>query len=457
MRFYNTLTAQLEDFQPADEEVKLYVCGVTPYDDAHIGHAMSAVIFDVLRRYLEFRGHSVRHVRNFTDIDDKIIDRAAERGEDPLVLSRRYSDRYDEDMRLLNVLPAHHSPRVTEEIPSIVEMIQGLIDKGFAYPARGDVYYRVGRKPDYGKLSHQSVEKLLGDQGGEVGDSPLEGKENPLDFALWKGAKAGEPAWESPWGPGRPGWHIECSAMSLRYLGEQLDIHGGGTDLIFPHHENEIAQSEAYTGVVPFVKVWMHNGMLSIESEKMSKSLGNVVGIEEVLERHGADAFRLFVLSGSYRKPLNYTEEGIEGNRRGAERLRTAVRRPGRSESGRTLDASPHRDRFIAALDDDLNTAAAIAVLFELATEINRARDAGDEIAAAQALLLELAGVLGLRLEETESELVAAGPFIDLLVEVRRELRAAKQFQAADLIRTRLAELGVALEDTPGGTTWRLG
>jgi cysteinyl-tRNA synthetase len=456
MRFYNTLTAQLEDFQPAGDEVKLYVCGVTPYDEAHIGHAMSAVIFDVLRRYLEFRGHHVRHVRNFTDVDDKIIDRAAERGEDPLLLSRRYSDRYDEDMRLLNVLPAHHSPRVTEEIPSIVEMIQGLIEQGFAYPARGDVYYRVNRKPDYGKLSHQSVTKLLGDQAGD-GDNPLDGKESPLDFALWKGAKPGEPSWESPWGLGRPGWHIECSAMSLRYLGEQLDIHGGGTDLIFPHHENEIAQSEAYTGVVPFVRIWMHNGMLSIESEKMSKSLGNVVGVQEVLERHGADAFRLFVLSGSYRKPLNYTEDGIEGNRRGAERLRTAARRPGRAESGRTLDASAHRDRFIAALDDDLNTAAAIAVLFEFATEVNRARDAGDDIASAQALLLDLAGVLGLRLEEAESELVAAGPFIDLLVEVRKELRAAKQFQTADMIRTRLAELGVALEDTPGGTTWRLG
>jgi len=453
MRFYNTLTGRLEPFQPQGDEIKLYVCGVTPYDEAHIGHAMSSVIFDVLRRYLEFRGHQVKHVRNFTDVDDKIIDRAAERGEDALQLSRRYSDRYSEDMQLLNVLPAHVEPRVSEEIPSIIEVIQGLIDKGYAYPARGDVYYRVSRKPDYGKLSHQSVEKLV----SEDRDDPLDGKESPLDFALWKGAKPGEPSWESPWGAGRPGWHIECSAMSLRYLGAQLDLHGGGTDLIFPHHENEIAQSEAYTGVEPFVRVWLHNGMLSIEGDKMSKSLGNVVGIRDVVERHGADAFRLFVLSGSYRKPLNYTEEGVQGNRRGAERLRTAVRRPGRNESDRALDASPFRDRFIAAMDDDLNTAAAIAVLFDLATEINRARDAGDDIAGAQALLLELAGVLGLRLEESESEAVAAQPFIDLLIEIRRELRAAKQYQLADQVRSRLSDLGVTLEDSPSGTTWRMG
>ena len=453
MRLYNTLTAQLEPLAPAGDEVTLYVCGVTPYDEAHIGHAMSSVIFDVLRRYLEFRGCRVRHVRNFTDIDDKIIDRARERGEDALVLSRRYSEQYLAEMELLNVLPAHVQPRVTEEIPAIVEMIAGLVEKGFAYPAGGDVYYRVTRKPDYGKLSHQSLETLS--SGERIGAD--EAKEHPADFALWKAAKPGEPAWESPWGPGRPGWHIECSAMSLRYLGEQIDLHGGGTDLIFPHHENEIAQSEAYTGKVPFVRIWVHNGMLSIEGLKMSKSLGNVIGIREVLNRHGADAFRLFVLSGAYRKPLNYTEEGVSGNRRGAERLRTAARRPGAPHTGRTLDAAPYRERFIAAMDDDLNTAQAIATLFDLATEINRARDAGDDIAEAQAMLLELAGVLGLRLEETESALVAAQPFIDLLVEVRRELRAAKQYALADSIRARLGELGVTLEDSPTGTTWRLG
>jgi cysteinyl-tRNA synthetase len=244
--------------------------------------------------------------------------------------------------------------------------------------------------------------------------------------------------------------------MSLRYLGEQLDLHGGGTDLIFPHHENEIAQSEAYTGVTPFVRTWLHNGMLSIENEKMSKSLGNVIGVREVVEKQGADAFRLFVLSGSYRKPLNFTEEGVSGNRRGAERLRVAARRPGSGESGRALYAEPFRERFAAAMDDDLNTAAAIAVLFDLATEINRARDAGDEIGDAQAVLLELAGVLGLRLEETEAEAVAAQPFIELLLDIRQELRAAKHYAIADTIRSRLANLGITLEDSPGGTTWRM-
>src|SRR5262249_35130885 len=282
---------------------------------------------------------------------------------------------------------------------------------GYAYPASGDVYYRVSKKADYGKLSHQSVETL---NAGERID-PDEAKESPADFALWKGAKPGEPAWDSPWGLGRPGWHIECSAMSLRYLGDQLDLHGGGTDLIFPHHENEIAQSEAYTGMVPFVRTWMHNGMLSIEGEKMSKSLGNVIGVREVVEKHGADAFRLFVLSGSYRKPLNYTEEGVSGNRRGAERLRTAARRPGSPTSGRTLDAAPFRERFITAMDDDLNTAAAIAALFELATEINRARHAGDENAEAQAPLLELAGGVGPRLGGGGSGPVGAAPVVDAL------------------------------------------
>jgi len=453
MRLYDTLAAQLVPFAPAGDEVKMYVCGVTPYDEAHIGHAMSSIIFDVVRRYLEFRGLRVRHVRNFTDVDDKIIDRARERGEDALALSRRYADRYLEDMALINVLPPHVEPRVSEEIASITAMIAGLIEKGFAYAARGDVYYRVARKPDYGKLSHQTVEGLLAGEG----DASEDGKEHRADFALWKGAKPGEPSWESAWGPGRPGWHIECSAMSQRYLGAQLDIHGGGTDLIFPHHENEIAQSEAFTGVAPFARVWLHNGMMSIEGQKMSKSLGNVIGVRALIERHGADAFRLFVLSGSYRKPLNYTEEGLAGNQRGAERLLKAARRATGSTTGGALEPAAFRERFIAAMDDDLNTAAATAVLFELATEINRALDGGGGAASAQQELLALAGVLGLRLEETETGTIAAAPFIELLIEIRRELRAAKQFQLADAVRTRLSGLGVTIEDSASGTAWRIG
>jgi cysteinyl-tRNA synthetase len=451
MKLYSTLSQQTTEFTPLGEEVTMYVCGVTPYDEAHVGHAMSAIVFDVLRRYLEYRGYRVRHVRNYTDVDDKIIARARERGEDALALARRYCARYDEDMQALNVLPPTVAPYATEEIPAIIAMTRGLIDKGYAYVAGGDVYFRVTRKPDYGKLSHQSVETIIAGQRVEAD----EGKEHPADFALWKAAKPGEPAWESPWGRGRPGWHIECSAMALRYLGPQIDIHGGGTDLIFPHHENEIAQTEAYTGLTPFVRFWLHNGMMRMHGEKMSKSLGNFVTIRDAVARWGADALRLFVLSGTYSKPLNFTEEGLRGNRAGGARLRMAARRPGRPTSSEEVDPAPYRAAFEAAMDEDLNTSGAIAALFELAAAINRGRDAGHRIERAQATLLELAGVLGLRLEETEGEVLAARPFIDLLVEVRGELRKAKQFQLADTIRSRLDQLGITLEDGPTGTTWR--
>jgi cysteinyl-tRNA synthetase len=454
MKLYNTMTQQVAEFVPLrDDEVTMYVCGVTPYDEAHIGHAMSAIVFDVLRRYLEYRGYRVRHVRNFTDIDDKIIERARQLGEEPLALARRYAARYVEDMAALNVLPPTVAPYATEEIPTIIEMVQGLIDKGYAYVAKGDVYFRVTRKPDYGKLSHQSLEAIIAGVRVEADEA----KEHPADFALWKAAKPGEPSWPSPWGPGRPGWHIECSAMAVRYLGPSIDIHGGGTDLIFPHHENEIAQSEAYTGVVPFVNFWVHNGMMRMHGDKMSKSLGNFITIREAVERYGADALRLFILSGTYSKPLNFTDEAVRGHRAGAERLRFAARRPGRATGSVTVDPEPFRRAFEAAMDDDLNTSGAVAALYDLAAAINRGRDAGHNIALAQATLLELAGVLGLRLEETEGEMLAARPFIDLLVEVRAELRAAKQYPLADRIRARLAELGVTLEDSPSGTRWRLG
>ncbi len=454
MKLYNTMTQQVAEFVPLrDDEVTMYVCGVTPYDEAHIGHAMSAIVFDVLRRYLEYRGYRVHHVRNFTDIDDKIIERARQLGEEPLALARRYAARYVEDMEALNVLPPTVAPYATEEIPTIIEMVQGLIDKGYAYAAKGDVYFRVTRKPDYGKLSHQSLAAIMAGVRVEADET----KEHPADFALWKAAKPGEPSWDSPWGPGRPGWHIECSAMAVRYLGPSIDIHGGGTDLIFPHHENEIAQSEAYTGVVPFVNFWVHNGMMRMHGDKMSKSLGNFITIREAVERYGADALRLFILSGTYSKPLNFTEEAVRGHRAGAERLRFAARRPGRATGTVEVDPEPFRRAFEAAMDDDLNTSGAVAALYDLAAAINRGRDAGHGIALAQATLLELAGVLGLRLEETEGEVLAARPFIDLLVEVRAELRAAKQYLLADRIRARLAELGVTLEDSPSGTRWRLG
>ncbi|MGB6838068.1 MAG: cysteine--tRNA ligase, partial [Dehalococcoidia bacterium] len=318
MKLLNTLSGQLEEFAPLGDVVKMYVCGVTPYDESHVGHAMSYIVFDVLRRYLEYRGYRVNHVQNFTDIDDRIIGRANRLGVEPQDLVEQLIDRYFEDMHALNVLDAHEYPRATQEIPEMIRIIEGLVEKGYAYPSDGDVYYRVEKKEGYGKLSNRSVDSLLA--GARV--EPSEVKESPADFALWKAAKPGEPAWESPWGPGRPGWHIECSAMSLKYLGEQIDIHGGGEDLIFPHHENEIAQTEAFTGRVPFVRYWLHNAWVKMGEEKMSKSLGNFITISEGLERFGADAIRVWVLTSHYRTPLMYTEEALDSGKRGAERLR---------------------------------------------------------------------------------------------------------------------------------------
>jgi cysteinyl-tRNA synthetase len=465
VKLVNTLTHQEEEFVPLGDTVLMYVCGVTPYDENHIGHAMSYIVFDALRRYLEYRGYRVRHVQNFTDIDDRIIARAARLGIDEAELAQRYIDRYFEDMRALNILLAHEYPRATQEIPEMIRMIEGLVEKGYAYVApaqaesgRGDVYYRVERKRDYGKLSGRSLEDMVA--GARV--EPGEGKENPMDFALWKSAKAGEPAWDSPWGPGRPGWHIECSAMSLKYLGEQIDIHGGGEDLIFPHHENEIAQTEAFTGKEPFVRYWLHNAWVRMGEEKMSKSLGNFVPVREAVRRWGADAVRLFVLTSHYRSPLTYSEEALDAAKRGVERLRTSLGsapQVGAASAGLPagqagLDASPFRERFIQAMDRDLNTPQAVAALFDLAREINRARDEGQAVEEAQATVRELADVLGLTLAE-EGESLAAAPFIQLLIEVREEMRQAKRYDLADRIRSRLGELGVALEDTPQGTVWK--
>ena len=452
MKLYNTLTGRKEDFAPAGETVKMYVCGVTPYDRSHLGHAMSYVIFDVLRRYLEYCGHQVRHVQNYTDIDDRIIARANHLNISPQELTDGLIRDFAAEMKALNVLPAHVFPRATEEIPAMIEMISTLIDKGYAYVADGDVYFRVAAKKDYGKLSKRSPDSLQA--GARV--EPGEGKERPSDFALWKAAKPDEPAWPSPWGPGRPGWHIECSAMSLKYLGETLDIHGGGVDLVFPHHENEIAQSEAYTGQEPFARYWLHNGWLYLGEEKMSKSLGNIIPIADALTKYGADACRLFVLNSHYRSPLTYSEEALDAGKRAAERLRLAASAGGGPAAGKgqPLDADPFRARFAEAMEDDLNTAQAVAALFDLAREINRCRDEGRPVDDAQRALRELAGVLGLTLTEEETGL-AARPFIDLLVELRDELRVAKLFPLSDRIRSRLAEMGIALEDTPEGTRWR--
>jgi len=471
MKVYNTLSGKKEEFSPQGKEVRMYVCGVTPYDEAHIGHAMSYIIFDVIRRYLRFRKYKVKYVQNVTDIDDKIIDRAAKLGISPRELAQKYTDSFDEDMKNLNIAIAETDiyPRATEEIPKIIEVIAGLVDKGFAYPAGGSVYFRVRQDPDYGKLSHRSLDAMRAAECAVGGEE----KEDAMDFALWKASKPGEPFWESPWGEGRPGWHIECSAMSLKYLGETLDIHGGGQDLIFPHHENEIAQSESFTGKKPFAKYWLHNGLLQFGEDKMSKSLGNLITIKEALARYSPDAIRIFVLSSHYRSPLTYSEEALEAAEGGAERIARVIARDDPTGGvGKALDAEPYQKQFIEAMDDDFNTPQALAVLFDLARVINQAADSGISFQDAKGVLLSLRDILGLRRRDVVIEVPTLGltittyapnvvigaqltPEIKSLIEERERLRKAKKWQEADKIRAKLDEMGINLEDTPESTIIR--
>ncbi len=462
IRVYNTLTRKKEEFQTLEPGlVKMYVCGVTVYSDAHVGHAMSALVFDIIRRYLEYRGYKVKHVMNYTDVDDKIIARAQKLGEEPLELAERYIKDYAQNLADLNILPATVNPRVSSTIPLIIEFVQGLIDKGYAYAAQnGDVYFRVAKDEDYGRLSRRKLEDMQAGSRVEIEEE----KENPLDFALWKAAKPGEISWESPWGKGRPGWHIECSAMSLKELGEQIDIHGGGNDLIFPHHENEIAQSESYTGV-EFARYWIHNGMLQLSGEKMSKSLGNIISINDFLKERDADVMRMLVLNGTYRAPLMFTDETLDAAEKSLERFKSGLRPALPNTSGLSPEAAsaladqaePIKQAFTDAMDDDLNTAGALAPLYELAKIINSARDAGatdEQLAPVQAALRELTGVFGLRLEEKTGS-GDADKFIDLLVDVRKEARAGKLWALSDMIRDKLKELGVTIEDSKDGTSWR--
>jgi len=468
MKVYNTLSGQKEEFLPQGDEVKMYVCGVTPYDDCHIGHAMSYILFDVIKRYLQFRGYRVKYVQNITDIDDKIIDRAGKLGISTNELAEGFIAHFFEDMDALNVGRADIYPRATEEIPKIIEVIQGLVDKGYAYPAQGSVYFRVRNVADYGKLAHRNLESMMTTESALGSDD----KESPMDFVLWKAAKPGEPSWESPWGQGRPGWHIECSAMALKYLGNTLDIHGGGQDLIFPHHENEIAQSESFTGTKPFARYWLHNGLVQLGEEKMSKSLGNLITIKEALGKYSPDAIRIFVLSSHYRSPLTYSEEALAAAEKGAERLgRVYGRVDPTGGKGTALDAEPYRKQFVEAMDDDFNAPQAIAALFDLAREINQAADSGISFQVARDLLLSLAReALGLKLRIVYGKasfkgsgklsakatviLGAVNARVSRLVEERSRCRKAKQWQRADEIRIHLAELGIVLEDTAEGTRW---
>jgi cysteinyl-tRNA synthetase len=462
LKIYNTLSREKETFETLEPgKVRMYVCGPTVYDSAHVGHAMSSIIFDIIRRYLAYRGYQVQHVMNYTDVDDKVILRANELGVDPVGLAEKYIDEYDRLLVALNILTPSVKPRVSREIEGIIAFVQGLIGKEYAYEVDGDVYFRVSRDGEYGKLSHRKLEDMRAGFRLEVDER----KENPADFALWKSSKEGEPSWESPWGQGRPGWHIECSAMALHYLGEQIDIHGGGNDLIFPHHENEIAQTECLTGK-PFARYWVHNGMLQIHGEDMSKSVGNMITVDRFLSEHDGDVLRIMILNASYRAPLVFTDDVIEQAERGLERLKGAFRPAVPADE---VDPIPQqelirkvqeiRDGFVSAMDDDFNTSAALALLFELVRSINTGRDAGvdaETIMEAQDTVRDLAGVLGLQLQDKKAIPLDVEPFIQLLIQVREDLRIAKHFALADRIRDRLHELGITLEDGKTGTTWKI-
>ena len=465
MQIYNDLTMRLEEFVPLEEgKVKMYACGPTVYNYIHVGNARPIIMFDVLRRYLEYRGYEVTFVQNFTDVDDKIINRANEEGIDSSAVAEKYIAEYWKDVTALGVRPATVHPKATENIGQIIKLVKTLIEKGYAYEVNGDVYYRTLKFADYGKLSHQPIEELRSGARVDVNDV----KEDPLDFALWKAAKPGEPSWNSPWGKGRPGWHIECSAMSNRYLGKTMDIHCGGSDLIFPHHENEIAQSEAANDA-PFVRYWVHNGFINVDNKKMSKSLGNFFTVREAAEAYGYDCIRMFMLMSHYRSPLNYSGEILMQARAALERLSTARDNldffAANGEDGPMTEAetafvnalAAYRDRFCAAMDDDFNTADAVSVIFELVREINAAVSPNAHptralAEACRALYLELSDVLGIPFIERKDELT---PEQTALFEARKAARKEKNWAESDRIRDELRAQGIIVEDTPQGMKWK--
>jgi len=461
LRIYHTLSRKKENFETIEPgKVRMYVCGPTVYADSHLGHAMSALVFDIVRRYLEYKGYEVRYVMNFTDVDDKIINKANDLKVDPFSLAQQYIDSYSRNLESLNIKPATVHPRATEDIPRIIEMIEQLIANQAAYAVDGDVYFSVDEDEDYGKLSGRSLKTMNAGSRIQVDER----KEHPMDFALWKSAKPGEPAWDSPWGPGRPGWHIECSAMNMAHLGDQIDIHGGGNDLIFPHHENEIAQTESVTGKT-FSRFWMHNGMLGLKDEKMSKSLGNMVTIDEFVSKHPGDIMRLWVLNGSYRSPLTYSEAVIDQTTQAYKRLLSAKKAAlpgakGMSDSAQVnlkTTGEAAKKGFVEAMDDDFNTSSAMAVIFELVKQINQARSDGatdSQLVVLQSVFTELTDTLGLELKEESVSGSNADAFIDLLISVRRDLRAEKNWAMSDKIRDELKVLGVILEDGKDGTSW---
>ena len=464
INIYNTLTRKKEPFHPLEEgKVKMYVCGPTVYNYIHIGNARPAIVFDTVRRYFEYRGYDVHYVLNFTDVDDKLIKAANEMGEGVTEIANRFITAYKEDVGALGVKEAVDHPRVTENMDEIISFIQGLIEKGYAYEAGGDVYFRTRSFDQYGKLSHQSVDELQSGSRIEVGDK----KEDPLDFTLWKDAKEGEITWESPWGSGRPGWHIECSAMAKKYLGDTIDIHAGGQDLTFPHHENEIAQSEAHNGE-SFARYWMHNGYINIDNEKMSKSLGNFILAHDLVKKHDPQVIRFFMLSVQYRHPINFSDELLKGAKSSFDRIKNAYENiQHRKTTTISLQenqdewiekVSGYKERFITEMDDDFNTANAISVLFDLTKTANlylQENQTHEKVLSAfEKLFEELTSVLGIELK-VQDELLDEE--IDALIEERKQARKNRDFERADQIRDELKDRNIILEDTSQGTRWKRG
>ena len=476
IKVYNTLTKQKEDFVPINEgKANIYVCGVTPYNHPHVGNARPFVTWDVIRRFLEHEGYDVTHVQNFTDIDDKIINTANKEGVQWFDVCNRYIDSYYEVMDKLNVKRAHVYPRVSEHIEDIIQTVQTLIDRGYAYEVDGDVYYSVEKFEHYGELSGRNLEDMMAGARVDVDDR----KRNPMDFALWKAAKPGEPAWACPWGEGRPGWHIECSTMSMKYLGESFDFHGGGSDLIFPHHENEIAQSEGCTGCHPFVHYWLHNGFITVNEEKMSKSLGNFFMVIDILEHFDPETLRFFIVSTHYRSPLDFSDARLQEAQKSLGRLRNAqetlralstMMSAGATEASLALRTKvvEMRNDFIEAMRDDFNTALAISYMFALGKEINiyhkeiteaGAKPDGKLVAMMNALFAEMCSIIGV-LENTAAAPAEAGDnkeaeLIEMVIALRQEARAAKNYAQADALRNQLTAMGIILEDTPQGVKWK--
>ena len=481
MKIYNTLSGRKEEFIPLNPgKVRMYVCGVTVYDYCHIGHARSAIVFDVIRKYIQYKGFNITFIKNFTDIDDKIINRARQEGVSWDAIARKYTGEYYRDMDALGVEKADIEPKATEYIKEMIDIVQGLIDKGYAYEIDGDVYFAVDRVPEYGKLSKREKEEMIAGARVEVNER----KKNPMDFALWKKSKEGEPSWDSPWGAGRPGWHIECSAMSIKHLGESFDIHGGGADLIFPHHENEIAQSESFTKK-PFARYWIHNGFITIDKEKMSKSLGNFFTIREILDKFDAEVIRLFLLSTHYRSPIEFSDEQLRETEISLDRYYSTVLRindfveKGDTKGG-SLNAEKNfeerenhfKERFEEAMDDDFNTALAIGYIFEFIKDVNKYLDrkpsgqkARELLQRAKELLSEVGKVLNIfsrtpeewyRALMTTKKIGLSGQEILEKIKERQDARQGKDWDMADRIRKELDEKGIILEDKEGRTDWKV-